>query len=250
MSDKRFTTGVQNLDEMLGGGVYKGVNILVKGGTGTGKTTFALQYLVSGARAGEKGIYLTFEESADQIIRYGSKFFPDIESLIKDQVIQIIDFSPHSGHGDKVHVVEGQRMVVPERDSVDSIAYIEDRILDIRGQTIQRVVVDGMQTFANTFYDLSGKSDVEALRKTISKILVLLKKEQITTYILSEETDEEGYDKYSFINFIVDGVFLLKVNTGLDVRTLRISKMRGIHHSLKPFAIELAAGEGIVFKSK
>jgi len=245
MADERLPTGVKELDSLLEGGIPKGLNILVKGMTGTGKTTFALQFLVNGARNGEKCMYLTFEESADQIVRYGSKFFPDLKKHIDNGLIQILDFSPHTKIRDNVRIIEGQRVEIPSKDDVDSVSYIQNKILDIRGQTIQRVVIDSLQTFATTFVDLSGKSDPEDLRRTLSKILVLLKKEGIITYILSEESEEQP-DKFGFTSFTVDGIFVFKVNEALDLRTLKISKMRGTKHTLKPLSIKLAEGEGIV----
>ncbi|MBD3260182.1 MAG: hypothetical protein GF334_00630, partial [Candidatus Altiarchaeales archaeon] len=202
------------------------------------------------ARHGERGMYLTFEESSSQIKKYGSRFFPDLPEHIDNGLIQILDFSPHIQVTDEnTHDVGGEKVTVPPRDHMDSIAYIEDKILDIRGQTIQRVVLDGLQTFATTFYDLSGKHDSDELRRTLSRILVLLKREKITTYLLSEVLDEKT-DKYSFINFTVDGIFHLKVNEALDVRTLKISKMRGIRHTLKPLTIKLTEGQGILMSDR
>lgn len=249
MADERFSTGVAGLDEVLDGGVYHGVNILVSGATGTGKTTVSLQFLVQGAREGQKGMYLTFEESSEQIIKYGSKFFPDLREHVDNGIIQIMDFSPHHTYHDREKVVGDEKVTIPSKERVDSIAYVEDKILDIRGQTIKRVVIDGLQTFATTFYDLSGQKDVEELRRTVSKIMVLLKKEDITTYTLSEKTGDED-DKYGFINFTVDGVIELKVNEALDMRTVKVIKMRGIDHTLKPLVMQLAEGEGVVVQGQ
>jgi KaiC/GvpD/RAD55 family RecA-like ATPase len=245
MAEEKFSTGVKGIDEILGGGVYKGVNVLLKGGTGTGKTTLALQFLVHGVRLGERCLYLTFEESKNQILRYGSKFFPDLKSHVDSGMIQILDFSPQTAKG-REHIIEGTKVEIPQKEVVDSIAYIQDKILDIRGQTIHRVVIDSLQTFATTFYDISGKTDIDEVRRTLSKILVLLKNEGVTTYIISEEADEES-DKYGFINFVVDGIFVLKVSEALDMRTLKITKMRGVKHTLKPLTIKLLEGEGITF---
>ena len=58
----RVRSGVTQLDEMLGGGFLSGDSVLVAGGTGTGKTTLGLQYIVNGAtQFGENGIFVTFE---------------------------------------------------------------------------------------------------------------------------------------------------------------------------------------------
>jgi KaiC/GvpD/RAD55 family RecA-like ATPase len=242
MAEEKFSTGIKELDGILEGGIYRGVNILIRGGAGTGKTTFALQYLVQGARQGQKGMYITFEEAGNQIVDFGNKFFPDLKSYVNNGMIQILDFSPHKA------VRDGKATKSTGDEMMNSITYIQDRISDIRQSETKRVVVDGLQTFATTFFDLSdlsNKHDVEELRRTLSRILVLLKNENISTFVLSEDT-EECPDKYSFVNFSVDGIIMLKVNESLDIRTLRITKMRGIKHTLKSMAMKFVDNEGIL----
>jgi len=59
---KRVSTGIVGLDEMLGGGFPQERVILVRGGPGSGKTIFSLQFIVEGVKRGERGIYVTLEE--------------------------------------------------------------------------------------------------------------------------------------------------------------------------------------------
>jgi circadian clock protein KaiC len=242
--DEKLTTGIEQLDTLLEGGLYVGSNILIRGGPGTGKTTMGLQYLVSGSRLGEKTVYMTFEESREQIMRYGMRFFPDISQLEKDERIKILDFSPQKKIRGKMHTIDGKKVEIPDSESVDSVSYIEERIKDIRGQSIRRVVIDGLQTFATAFYDMSEIKDMDELRRTMSQILVMLKESKATTYVLSEES-ESSPNKYDFVNYAVDGVMSLKSNPSLDVRTIRVEKLRGIKHTLKPLTIELIDSGGI-----
>ncbi len=242
--EEKLSTGVGELDRILEGGLHRGSNILVKGGPGTGKTTLGLQYLIHGCRLGEKTLYLSFEESNEQVLKYGSRFFQDIRKHADEERLLIMDFSPHKSIKAKVRVIEGEKVEIPDKYAVDSIAYIEDKILDIRGQSIRRVVIDGLQTFATTFHDIYEKKDIDELRRKVSKIMVYLKDAGATTYILSEESDNEPV-KYEFVNYVVDGVISLKSNPSLDVRTMRIEKMRGIKHTLKPLTMELKDGVGI-----
>jgi len=58
-------TGIDGLDEMLGGGIPRGHSVTVLGSFGTGKTTFALQFLMQGLINGEKGIFVTLEEDTE-----------------------------------------------------------------------------------------------------------------------------------------------------------------------------------------
>jgi len=63
----RASTGVQGLDDILGGGFPVNRMYLVEGDPGAGKTTLALQFLLAGARAGEPGVYATLSETEDEL---------------------------------------------------------------------------------------------------------------------------------------------------------------------------------------
>lgn len=67
MHENRVRTGVPGLDHVLGGGLLPRNLYLIKGAPGTGKTTLALQFLVEGAREGEKGLYVGLSETQGQI---------------------------------------------------------------------------------------------------------------------------------------------------------------------------------------
>lgn len=64
-------TGIWGLDDVLTGGLSKGHIFLLEGAPGTGKTTAALQFLLEGARTGEKGLYITLSET-EQELREGA----------------------------------------------------------------------------------------------------------------------------------------------------------------------------------
>ena len=68
----RASTGIPGLDDILGGGLPKDRLYLVKGTPGVGKTTMALQFLIEGARRGERVLYLTLSESEDEIRQVAS----------------------------------------------------------------------------------------------------------------------------------------------------------------------------------
>ena len=63
----RVATGVRGLDEILEGGLPEYRLFLVEGEPGSGKTTLALQFLLEGARRGERGLYVTLSETADEL---------------------------------------------------------------------------------------------------------------------------------------------------------------------------------------
>jgi len=67
MNVGRAKTGIWGLDEILSGGFSRGHVFLVEGAPGTGKTTIALQFLMEGARAGEKCLYITLSETEAEL---------------------------------------------------------------------------------------------------------------------------------------------------------------------------------------
>jgi len=63
-----FTTGVEGLDDILGGGLACNHLYLIEGDPGTGKTTIAMQFLMEGARCGQKSLYITLSESKAELL--------------------------------------------------------------------------------------------------------------------------------------------------------------------------------------
>src|ERR1700692_1702595 len=63
----RLSSGIEELDHILGGGFPARRLFLIEGAPGSGKTTLALQFLLAGAKNSEKGMYVTFSESEDEI---------------------------------------------------------------------------------------------------------------------------------------------------------------------------------------
>jgi circadian clock protein KaiC len=60
-------TGIEGLDDVLGGGLTRGRVFLLEGSPGTGKTTVAMQFLLAGAAAGERTLYITLSETEDEL---------------------------------------------------------------------------------------------------------------------------------------------------------------------------------------
>lgn len=131
----RVRTGVTQLDEMLRGGFISGDAVLVAGGTGTGKTTLGLQYLVNGAtQFGENGIFVSFEQMPNQIYRDAKNFGWDLKRLEQENKLRLICTSPEllrETHGTKHFLDEPIRQVKPRRIVIDSLSnlsmYIEEK---------------------------------------------------------------------------------------------------------------------------
>ncbi len=67
LTDKA-NSGVPGLDEILSGGFTRGCLFLIEGNPGTGKTTMALRFLLQGAAAGERNLYITLSETKSELL--------------------------------------------------------------------------------------------------------------------------------------------------------------------------------------
>src|ERR1700761_3079059 len=63
----RCTTGIEGLDDILGGGLPRNRVYLIQGDPGAGKTTLALQFLLEGVKQGETGLYITLSETREEL---------------------------------------------------------------------------------------------------------------------------------------------------------------------------------------
>ena len=91
--------GIAGLDDILLGGLRRNRLFLVEGTPGAGKTMLALQFLLEGARVGEKGLYVTLSETETKlrevIASHGGSIFELVppESLLDDKQQQSLLYS-------------------------------------------------------------------------------------------------------------------------------------------------------------
>lgn len=108
---ERISTGVARLDTMLGGeGYYRGSTILVSGTAGTGKTSLAAHFVQSACQAGEKCLYLAFEESPRQIARNMRSVGVDLDTQVRTGRLLFHARRP-TLHGLESHLVTAHQLV-------------------------------------------------------------------------------------------------------------------------------------------
>ncbi|RLE57662.1 MAG: hypothetical protein DRJ40_00115 [Thermoprotei archaeon] len=94
----RVSTGVPKLDEVLGGGVYRGSVTLLLGPSGVGKSLLALHFLIHGARAGENVLYIDFGESTEDLWSYVRTTYgidvPSIEERFRVVAVDTYRYTP------------------------------------------------------------------------------------------------------------------------------------------------------------
>lgn len=91
--DDRLSTGVKGLDRMLGGGIPRGYSVLVTGPSGSGKTVLSNQFIIEGARHGEKGIIAIFEKRPNDYL-VTTPYGRDFERLVQEGQLEVLYLRP------------------------------------------------------------------------------------------------------------------------------------------------------------
>jgi len=224
----RVKTGIEGLDKMLNGGIPKNRHVALYGGPGCGKTSFAFEYIYRGAKMGEAGVYISLEETKDDIINNMSSTFPmfdDVEKLIDEHKMEIIK---------------------PDTLGLDGVSIIlEDRILN---NNVSRVVIDSLTIMKA----ISGDKDYRPMLFEFLSLLRGLDCTSITTLEASKINKQTI--EYSIEHFVMDGIINLYNLDREDerIRALEIFKMRGTNHSRKlvpfkvtPSGIKVYVGEKV-----
>jgi circadian clock protein KaiC len=110
VSSERVSMGVPDLDDMLGGGLYRGSSVLFSGTAGTGKTTVAATFLEAACRRGERSIYFSFEESQSQTIRNMRSVGLELQPAVNADLLRFRAMRP-TQHGLEMHLATIFRLV-------------------------------------------------------------------------------------------------------------------------------------------
>lgn len=221
MSDpERSLTGVAGLDEMLCGGLISGSVALLQGAPGTGKTTLGVQFLVEGARQGEPGLLVSFEQFPHTLYRDAESHGWDLRALEREGRLRVVFTSP------EVLVASLQSPTSPISSA-------------IRDLGIKRAVLDSM-----THLQTITREPV-ALRAQHSSLINGLRREGITSLLLSEDSGPDFVrSDRGRLAFAVDAVILLRyveIDSVMQ-RAVAVLKMRGSDHDKTIRRLEIVPG--------
>lgn len=220
---KKMLTGIKGFDDITQGGLPLERNTLIMGGPGCGKTVFALQALVNGARKSqEAGLFVAFEESTKQIVANAATFGWDLPALEKKKLFFL------DAHLSPDDVRSG------EFDLVGMLAVLEAKAKRIHAT---RIVFDGIDVL------LGLLDDPVAERREVYRIRDWLTRTGFTAIITQKIDGIEAGMRYSFLQFMVDCVVVLRhqVVDGSAFRNLRVKKYRGSGFDGDEFPIALTA---------
>ena len=236
LQTERVPTGIVGLDHLIEGGLPKGRSILITGEPGTGKTIFALQFLVDGLRRGEKGIYVSADESPMDVLEQGASLGWDLERHVESKELAILNagtyLSSPPGAGRERHV-DVQKAVSDLASFVNQVG-------------AKRMVLDPAGPFVLL-------RDSAARIQDQTRLLVkLLRTSMQTTNVLTSyavprtgERSMHGIEEY-----LVAGAIVLEMiwkGDGL-IRTLIVEKMRCTNVKPTQLEFDIAKGVGITIQ--
>ncbi|HJH28799.1 MAG TPA: hypothetical protein C5S51_03780 [Methanosarcinaceae archaeon] len=220
----RVPIGVAGLDEMCGGGLLCGTSTLISGGSGTGKTLISLQFIVEGAKKGEHGIIVSFEEDEEQLKANAESIGHELGKYLESGMIRIF-YSNSSELDANAHILQLESMI----EEMDA----------------KRVVVDGIYGFQPAL-----ETSME-LREHIHLLANFLKSKNVTSLFINEQTELSG--KLTIAgngtSYAMDTIILLRY---VEIRSefrkaISVLKMRGSKHDKEIRELEIG-DEGIEVK--
>lgn len=189
MSDERVSSGVPELDNMLGGGYYRGSSVLVTGTAGTGKSTLCAHFANATCDAGERCLYFAFEESPAQIMRNMRTIGIDLKRWVDDGRLQIHSTRPMH-YGIEMHLATMQRAISrfkPHTVIIDPVTNFESigSPADVNAMLIRLVDMLKAKGITCLFVTLTGGGDLkEATDVGISSLM--------DTWLLVREIEHNG----------------------------------------------------------
>lgn len=219
------STGVPGFDQIAGGGLPRGQITVVFGGAGSGKTIFATQTLVHGARhQSEPGLFIAFEESPQRIIANTAAF--DWRLDPSEPNVEVLDAQLGAS------IVQGG-----DFDLAGLLAMVESRV---KARGVQRVVFDGLDVV------LGHLAEARQVRREVFRLREWVQSSGVTTIVTAkaDPRDRTSMGDYDFLQFLADCVVILqqRVEDGTAFRLLQVSKHRGSNHSADEVPFTLGRG--------
>jgi len=217
-------TGIAGFDAITGGGVPARRTTLLVGGPGSGKTIFALQFLVHGARHKEPGIFVAFEETPARLVANFERFSFNISELTPKR-LYFMDAQPAP-----------DLMRSGDFDLSGMLAALGAQAAQMGAR---RIVFDALDIV------LSMLPDEATRRREVYRLHDWLLAHEFTGLITAkavlQETNAQAPQPFDFMQFMVDCSVMLnhRVIMGVSQRNLRVQKYRGssFDENESPFVI-------------
>jgi circadian clock protein KaiC len=212
----RLSTGIEGLDEILGGGLPPGQAYLVRGGPGCGKTTLGWHFLTQDVADGTPRLFITLGEAQHQLIRNG------VASGFAVADVKVLDLSPNADF-----FVQNQSYDIFTAAQVEQTPLTNQIVSVVRELRPQRVFIDSMTQLRYL------AADAYQFRQQAVGFLRFLINEGATVLFTSESSQEAPDEDLQFVS---DGIITLHMNDWgrqLEVTKLRGSSFRKGSHAMR-----------------
>jgi len=211
-STSRCSLGVPGLDAVLLGGLPAGHLYLLEGQPGSGKTTLSMQFLLEGVRAGDRCLYVTLSETAEELREVAASHGWDLAGV---DLIELSSVEEVLGEGRSQSVFHSWEMELGE-----TIRLIKQEVERLEPK---RVVFDSLSELRLLAQDpLRYRRQVLALKQFFSP--------RSTTVLFIDDLTSEGRDRDTHLHSISHGVISLErfaLDFGAARRRLQVQKLRG-----------------------
>ncbi len=215
---EKCPTGIHGLDELTEGGLRQGRPTLICGSTGSGKTLLAMEFLVRGiTQFNEPGVFMTFEETAEELIRNVASLGFNVQKMIDQKKMSI----------DHVHVERSEIQETGEYDLEGLFVRLNSAIDEVGAK---RVVLDTVEAL------FSGLPNESILRAELRRLFRWLKNKGVTAIITGEQ-GENTLTRHGIEEYVSDCVIFLdhRIKNQIATRRLRIVKYRGSSHGTNEY---------------
>jgi KaiC/GvpD/RAD55 family RecA-like ATPase len=224
---EKVESGIPGFDKLTEGGFVKNSVNLIAGQTGTGKTLFAIQYILHGLRKGENGVYISMEQKIEDILEDVARF----------------------GWSEELkRYMQLGKLLMMSQEPTDIKELQDSTFTAIKKINAKRFVLDSL-SIATMGWKVSSM-DVGKIRSLVYDYMSMLKKIGVTSLLITEipETETKSLSKLGFEEFLADSVIVLhylEYAAGGAPRSLIIRKMRRTNHGTDVYPMEIT-NKGIV----
>jgi circadian clock protein KaiC len=222
---RRLSSGVPGLDDIMGGGIPSGDALILAGPAGSGKTTFATQFIAEGLRNHEPGIIVVFEEYPEEYLARAKARNGDIDEMIRSGRLKLLYLRPLDL-------------------SVDET--LAELLATVEEIGAQRVVIDSLSGFEVAL----APAFREDFRESLYRLVGALTATGVTVFMTVETTGSHtdmGFTTEK-VSFITDDIIVQRFVeiAGELRRVLAVVKMRGSAHSHEFRTFEVTGNGAVI----
>lgn len=224
-STMRLSTGVPGLDKIMGGGIPAGDAVMIAGPAGSGKTTFATQFIAEGLRQGEAAVIVVFEEYPEEYVARAEARNQNLEAMIKSGKLDLIYLRPLD-----LSVDETLAEILESAEQIGAV----------------RVVIDSLSGFEVAL----APAFREDFRESLYRLVGALTATGVTVFMTAETTGDHSDLRFTTekVSFITDDIIVQRFVEidGELCKVVAVYKMRGSAHSHDFRTYEITAKGAVV----